>query len=227
MPSSAFPRLVPDLCPAPDGSEVDFSQHGEQAFLLDYFSANPPVHGGRFLDVGAHDGEMFSNSRALALRGWAGVCVEGSPVPLAALVSRYAACADRVAVVGALLGVRGLVRFWDCGGDGVSSTVPAHVEKWSAAVAFRPCFLAGIDWPELLAPFGWPPFDLLSIDTEGESVGLLCSCPLLLSSSAPSVVVCEVECGLPEEVRASEFMRRCGYAAPVRLGANLVWTLPR
>ena len=52
-----------------------FSQNNEEAILL---AALPGP--GRFLDIGASDGVSLSNTRALALAGWRGVCVEPSAV---------------------------------------------------------------------------------------------------------------------------------------------------
>ena len=56
----------------------DYSQHGEQAIILDYFEKQG-IQQGRFLDIGANDGITFSNSYALVIRDWKGVAVEASP----------------------------------------------------------------------------------------------------------------------------------------------------
>ena len=59
-----------------NGLEVeDFSQNNEQRFILDFFKGENPKKN-KFLDVGANDGKTFSNTHALALIGWNGVCVE-------------------------------------------------------------------------------------------------------------------------------------------------------
>ena len=52
-----------------------FSQRDEEQVILDHFGDRV----GTFLDVGAYDGITFSNTHALALKGWSGVCVEASP----------------------------------------------------------------------------------------------------------------------------------------------------
>lgn len=52
----------------------DYSQHGEQQIILDYFGKFV----GTLLDIGANDGLTFSNSRALLEKGWYGVLVEPS-----------------------------------------------------------------------------------------------------------------------------------------------------
>jgi FkbM family methyltransferase len=52
-----------------------FSQYDEEQFLLEYFDGREGV----FWDIGAGDGIHDSNTRALFLKGWKGLCVE--PVP--------------------------------------------------------------------------------------------------------------------------------------------------
>jgi FkbM family methyltransferase len=53
----------------------DFSQNNEQSFILNFFKGENPKKN-KFLDVGANDGKTFSNTHALSLLGWGGVCVE-------------------------------------------------------------------------------------------------------------------------------------------------------
>ena len=63
-----------------------FTQRDEEKYILEFFKGNT----GRFLDIGAANGECFSTTRALALLGWSGVCVEPSPTVLPALRTLYA-----------------------------------------------------------------------------------------------------------------------------------------
>ena len=53
----------------------DYSQGGEQKVILDFFK-DEDFRTNKFLDVGANDGKTFSNTYALALLGWKGVCLE-------------------------------------------------------------------------------------------------------------------------------------------------------
>jgi FkbM family methyltransferase len=53
----------------------NFSQNNEQDFILNFFKGENPKKN-KFLDVGANDGKTFSNTHALSLLGWGGVCVE-------------------------------------------------------------------------------------------------------------------------------------------------------
>lgn len=55
--------------------KVTFSQDGEDLALLFLVSQSP----GRYLDIGAHHPDRFSNTRMLYDRGWRGVNVEANP----------------------------------------------------------------------------------------------------------------------------------------------------
>jgi FkbM family methyltransferase len=57
----------------------DYSQCGQQEQILSFFRTLK-LDSGYFVDVGAFDGETYSNSLALELMGWDGICIE----PLAA-----------------------------------------------------------------------------------------------------------------------------------------------
>ncbi len=52
-----------------------YSQNDEERVILELVGDGK----GRFLDIGAFDGVMFSNTRALVERGWCGICVEPNP----------------------------------------------------------------------------------------------------------------------------------------------------
>ena len=49
-----------------------YSQSNEQQVILNYFKDKK----GWFLDIGAYDGITYSNTHALALNGWRGICIE-------------------------------------------------------------------------------------------------------------------------------------------------------
>ena len=56
-----------------------YSQNNEQTYILEAFAEKSD---GRFLDIGAYDAKLLSNTRALYERGWSGVMVEPSPGPM-------------------------------------------------------------------------------------------------------------------------------------------------
>lgn len=74
----------------------DYSQLGEQAAIIEWAAAQPQP--GAFVDLGAYDGEHYSNTAALAELGWPGVCVDAAPDAAGACAVRYAD-RDDVAVI--------------------------------------------------------------------------------------------------------------------------------
>src|SRR5690554_1870971 len=105
-----------------------YSQNDEQEHILNFFVDRPR----RFLDIGAYDGKAFSNTFALAERGWGGVCVEPSPGPFVGLMNHHAGRRDITLVNCALATQPGWITFHDSGGDAISTLDPAHRAKWEA-----------------------------------------------------------------------------------------------
>jgi hypothetical protein len=52
-----------------------YSQNLEEQYILNYFGD----YVGTFLDLGCNDCLTFSNTRALALKGWKGIFIDPSP----------------------------------------------------------------------------------------------------------------------------------------------------
>lgn len=153
-------------------------QYGEAVLARSLFENAPLPSKGRFLDVGAYDGETFSNTRLFVQWGWSGVLVEPSPKPLAKLLALYRdqPGVEVVAAVVSASGGRDLVRFWDACGDGLSTTEATHVAKWKSIVeragnGFVPYWALQIPIWELVTIFPGP-YHLVSIDTEGTSAAI-------------------------------------------------------
>lgn len=150
---------------------VDYSQSGEQAAILSALAARG-IEGGRFLDIGAGDGETFSNTRALALAGWGGVAVEPAAWAFARLVDLYADTFVQPCCALVTPETCGLQRFAYSKDDHLSSVVDDHIERWRRSVDFKWVTAAAVplglllDWFELGAT-------VVSIDAEGLGVSLL------------------------------------------------------
>jgi len=144
----------------------DYSQSGEQAVILECASDLPVV--GRFLDIGAGDGETFSNTRALALMGWGGVCVEPAAWAFSKLIDLYQDRSD-VHLCQALVTAdhAGLLTFLYSKDDHLSTVEETEARKWGG-VDFRVLTAAAVrletllDWFELGA-------SVVSIDAEGRT----------------------------------------------------------
>lgn len=147
----------------------DFSQTGEQGEILQWAKRHGP---GRFLDIGAADGVSASNTRALALAGWPGVCVEPAASMFDQLVCLYAdapvACVQAAVIHNPDLGP--LIPF-HYSHDLVSTTEQANADVWAELAGFVRCHVAAISLTDLLRVFPGP-YSFVSIDTEGTSVEL-------------------------------------------------------
>jgi FkbM family methyltransferase len=148
---------------------TSYSQNDEQAVVLDFFGD----HVGRFIDIGAGDGTTRSNTRALAIRGWQGACVEASPVAFGKLLDLYARN-ENVQVVNALLSPEGGWRaFYEANGDGISTLSEVHRDKWGTAGAvFRTMQMWAVTPAQLIERIGLD-FDFLSLDVEAINVPIL------------------------------------------------------
>jgi FkbM family methyltransferase len=147
-----------------------FSQNNEQEVILDYFKNQPE---GCFLDIGANDGQTLSNSRALALSGWSGVCVEPAPDPFQKLETLYDG--SKVLVFECAIGKEnGKMPFHISGshlhkGDsGLLSTLePDEMKRWQGTEQFVESEVDVLTWPSFYAGCSVKTFDFISIDAEG------------------------------------------------------------
>jgi len=147
---------------------VSFSQNDEDWIIRKYFKDK---FKGRFLDIGAGDGLTFSNTKLLYDMGWHGVAIE----PSESLCKRFTENIDRdrVKLVAAcLMPENGPVRFYDAGGDFISTTNEEHRKLWSQQTNYSETTRNGIGWPTLLKAYG-SDFDFINLDIEGENIPML------------------------------------------------------
>lgn len=153
-----------------------YSQQAEQDYVLaafpDLSEALPDSRDPRrFLDIGAFNATCFSNTRALWLRGWSGICIEPSPGPVRALVEAYGD-GKRVQVIAAAVGLEpGLIQM-HISDDAVSTSDEAAHEKWKTAGGYIglltvPC----LTLEDIFQRFGGD-FAMVNIDVEIGSVDL-------------------------------------------------------
>lgn len=157
----------------------DYSQNGEQAVILKYFQGR--VSMGSFLSIGENDGETLSNVRALALTGWAGVCVEPARIAYAKLEELYRFSSMVRLVPAAITPTDGPVDFYDSGthlykGDTslLSTTRPEELARWKrSGEVFTKTTVRGITFATLLKETGVNHFDFITIDAEGADYDIL------------------------------------------------------
>lgn len=162
---------------------MSYSQRDEEAVILRALQGM----GGRFLDVGAHDGITYSNTRALSDCGWFGTLVEPSPLVFQLLKMNYEKRPCQL-VQAALVptGEPRMVDFYDSGGDMVSTLSESHRQLWHGKsghrnvlkvpehVMFEKVQVEAISVATLLERFPGP-YDFLSLDVEGTNYELFCA----------------------------------------------------
>lgn len=162
----------------------DYSQHGEQQIILDYFKG---CHG-VVMDIGANNGITFSNSRALLELGWYGILVEPCEKTFKELEANCGLFKGKVLLhnVG-IADYCGEAEFFESGslineGDHslVSSMKEKETDRWKKqskpsdpVVEFKKTTIAVIDFATLIERSGNPQFDFITIDVEGMELEIL------------------------------------------------------
>lgn len=148
-----------------------YSQNDEQAIIADYFGCEVAT----FMDLGANDGETLSNTRALAMSQWCGVCVDASPQAFERLQRLYADHGCVECFHAAIYSGNGSIVLHESGHHfderdvALLSTVePDELDRWAGAgEAFKPVRVPAWTVDKLLAHCKPRRFDLISIDIEG------------------------------------------------------------
>jgi FkbM family methyltransferase len=112
-----------------------YSQNNEEEIILPYFDALK-IKKGKFLDIGAYDGKTFSNTYALALKGWCGVELEPSPTLFPALKENLKDF--DIQLINKAIGLKDAwgVEFYDCA-DAVSTFDENHMKLWSTKIDYQ------------------------------------------------------------------------------------------
>lgn len=120
---------------------------------------------GRFLDLGAYDGIIGSNTRALVELGWAGVCVEANPhvftklhdFALPSVICLNAAVMDKAGIIE----MKSSGQLTTCLHDNIPSNY------------VRGTFRVGAVTPAMIAQELGSDFDFISLDVEGVDLPVL------------------------------------------------------
>jgi FkbM family methyltransferase len=205
-----------------------YAQNGEDLIVLATFGDFV----GRFLDIGACDGKVNSNTLALVERGWSGVLVEPSPKAFTMLQEIHRNNPKLTLVHAAVNTAWHLRPFWETlldldelsviGTDSLqySTTESRKRDEWcvEARLGERPSFY--IPTIPLSALFAFGGVDFLSIDTEGTSVELFQAFPF---ESVRPWVVCVEHDGLIEDCKAR--VEPFGYREITRNLENILFKL--
>jgi FkbM family methyltransferase len=183
---------------------------GQDRFLLENFFRGK--RGGVFVDVGAYDGERFSNTLFFEqTMGWSGLCIEPLPSAFSKLKASRGAICENVCVSD-FEGEADFVEA-DVGSDeqmlsGLSSRFdPRHVQRLARwASDQRPRRVQVTKLSGLLAKHGFHKIDYCSIDTEGAELSILAE----LDTERFPVSVFTVENNYDDE-RIPRLMQAKGY----------------
>jgi FkbM family methyltransferase len=142
------------------------SQNLEEQFITDYYGQST----GRLLDIGAYDGETFSNTYALIDQGWSGVMVEASPQVFVALQRKLKGFKVELLNTCITTGEETLIDFYDNGGAVATPNV-ANFKKWEKHAEFEKIHVMSMHYARIIEKFG-ADFDMVNIDVEGGSTDL-------------------------------------------------------
>lgn len=153
-----------------------YSQSAEEQHILGYFKDTL----GTFCDIGANNGVTFSNTRALALQGWSGVCIEPSPKAFDKLKELYKDRKDVYAYDYAISKNNGK-RILQASGPlcsaadiGLVSTFHQHEkERFHRTVEYSPIEVRTFKWKTAINRWTIKHFDFISIDVEGDELFIL------------------------------------------------------
>jgi FkbM family methyltransferase len=147
-----------------------YSQNDEEQYIVEFFGEFK----GRFLDVGAYDGKLFSNTLRLVELGWSGVCVEPSLNVLPALRILHGSNPNIQIIESAIHTHDGTLEFYDSGGDAISSSCVEHKEKWERRhnCKFIKITVPCVTFDMLFKQVG-AEFDFINIDVEATNILLL------------------------------------------------------
>lgn len=165
---------------------------------------------GYFVDVGAHDGRSYSNSRPLWERGWSGMLIEPCRSTFEKLLANYP-CKDRLTFLNcAITPNGGPVQFFehsDPDRSGWHSMCQEWVATWEPNTR-KVTTVNSKRFDELSLP---KSVDFLSIDVEGYDADLLEAMP---ESFRPRLIMFEVD---------KQGVRERGEREMARRGYKFVW----
>lgn len=199
-----------------------YSQVGQDQFLLQNFFRGR--RNGVFVDVGAYDGEKFSNSAFFERHmGWQGLCIEPLPAAFAKLAASRNCRCEQVCVAD----FEGEAEFIesDSGADekmlsGLAATFdPRHVQRLSRVATATSARVVPVRrLSALLEQHALYDIDYCSIDTEGAELPILAE----LDLERFRIRVFTIENNYDDE-RIPQLMARKGYEFVAKLEQDYVF----
>lgn len=211
-------------------AQTDYSQNGEQQFILEFFHG---YRSGYFLDIGAADGIVDSNTRALALMAWRGTLVEPVDEEFRRLKLAYSGYPGITLINAAVSETDGHIKMWVADQSGnarygaadnrhtllgtVKENAMRHPHRNAVydvqdVHSMRPSTLV-MQLPEQI--------DFLSVDAEGMDGWIISE--LLDLGMRPRLIMCENDKTTVKDFTSSLVAR--GYQELYRTTANSAWAI--
>jgi FkbM family methyltransferase len=197
-----------------------YSQHEEQRILQDI------VSDGYVVDIGAHDGKTFSNSRAFVEQGNDVLLVEANPIVYEQLKANSEAFDNATTVHAAVTDTNGsaVLHYGTDGRDGLLSTLSTDDNAWfDHARSDASVTVPATTLDDLLAEHDVPQrFGALLVDTEGMDYNVLKGHDF--GTRRPEVILTESYRHDPEKHKAKhELLRAHNYIFKHQVGCNTIW----
>jgi FkbM family methyltransferase len=152
-----------------------FSQNSEEKYILEYFGDKV----GTFIDIGCNDGVTFSNTRALALKGWSGIFVDPNKEAMNRCKALYKGYRGFYFYEVAIKESNGKNIKHDSGSMNgndiglVSTYYPQEMERFKKVVGYTQRESKITKWKTFLNMKPIKEFDFVSIDVEGDEMNIL------------------------------------------------------
>ena len=139
-----------------------YSQSDEEQVILNYFRDKK----GWFLDIGAYDGKTYSNTHALALNGWRGVCIEPTNNAYRKLRKLYKGYYKIYCYNFAITSDNGTALIYE-NDDGLATLVKSELERWrDTAYKFKKATCFTLTFPRFYSK-NEHKYKFINIDAEG------------------------------------------------------------
>ena len=188
------------------GVRSSYGQFGEDAILQTLLKAQ----NGFFVDVGAFDPILYSNTYALYRRGWSGIVID----PNTALRPLYRIFRRRDTFVGAAIGESGegtYFRFKDASYNTFSAE---DAKKWQKERGLTLLGTQRVPFRSLksiVEEYGIGKIDLMNIDVEGMGLAVLRSYDWAVRPRVIAIEDSEFDSDFPARNRIYSFLREKGY----------------
>jgi len=155
---------------------MKYSQNLEEDCILNYFKNKTD---GYFIEIGGYDPFTFSNTRKLVELGWSGVYVEPSPICMKNFRTQYDANSKiELFELAITADTKGKMKFYDSGGDAISSLDKEHVDKWTKgySVQYTEIEVETMQIEAFLKQLK-PKCNFFNLDVEGININLFRAVP--------------------------------------------------